>query len=673
MAKLTTGPTYNARRYRGQLAPFQTHCRHVNLMATIVHKIPPGDEHVKLFRPMTLALVTAIACVAPSTAPVSAGTIRLGNVEATAVATAPNPDKYEELAARELVAYLEEMSGKKLKLVEIVDKVVPPGTIAVGSLATEAGLIHIDELAPLARDGYVARIADGRGAICGFRNVGTVYGTYKCLERLGVRFFAQDCEVVPKQDSLAIADCDLHDKPFFDYRLFYKLEQCYDRSPSLKLGNTMEEEMGDPSEIGEPGYWDHSSSFLVPYKTYGKTHPEYYALMKDGTRLHPTANKPFHIHLCLTNPDVRRISIERVLMLIGKQQERTYFTVSPGDGYDWCQCEKCKALDAVPGVNVTDRYLDFVNEVARAVAEKYPDKKIMAIAYTEATSTPPTRVKPEPNVFIVYCTYPPHTRCHLHDLTCEQNSESLRDIEDWLKLCPGQVGIFDYPKCYSMYYEPFNSFYAMKRKVDYYASKEIRFIGWCVAPRSFLDLFLYVQSQQAWDPKVDVESMIDSFMVAYYGPAAGPMREYFNVVCREIDERPVHQNCEGGRGKLVTAEFADRAYPMLDRARTAVAGDPVRLERVELEKFCVLWSDIQQRNPRNRQLTVDLPEFVRRLAEAVRIAKAQEIVQTGHSSIPPTMTDWLDAVAAAKLTTDPWYDDPWVTRLLADPQSILPK
>jgi hypothetical protein len=57
----------------------------------------------------------------------------------------------------------------------------------------------------------------------------------------------------------------------------------------------------------------------------------------------------------MTNPDVRRISTERMLMLIGKQPERTYFVVSPGDGYDWCECESCKALDAVPGVNVTPK------------------------------------------------------------------------------------------------------------------------------------------------------------------------------------------------------------------------------------------------------------------------------------------------------------------------------
>ena len=617
--------------------------------------------------PTTLVVLTLMAVLQASAA------IRLGDVEATALATVTGPTEFENLAASELAGYFEKIAGQRLKRVEIAGSEVPAGTIAVGRLAMKAGLIRGEELAGLARDGFVIRVGNGRGAVCGFRDVGTVYGAYTLLERCCVRFYAKDCEVVPKMEHLVLADCDLRDKPFFDYRVFYMLEKFFDRSPNLKLGNTLESEMGDPSDIGEPGYWDHSSAFLVPYKTYGETHPEYFALMKDGTRLHPIPGKRFDIHLCLTNPDVRRISIERMLMLIGRQKERTYFVVTPGDGYDWCQCENCKALDAVPGVNVTDRYLDFVNEVARAIGKIYPDKKIAAIAYTEATSTPPTRVKPERNVFVVYCTYPPHTKCQQHDLTCERNKEGLADIEGWLTLCPGQVGIFDYPKMYGLYHEPFNPFYGMKRKMDYYAGRDIRWIGWCVAPRSFLDLFLYAQSKQAWNPKVDMEALTDEFMAAYYGPAAKLMREYFNFVCREIDQRPVHQNCEAGHGQLVSAEFAERAYPMLDRARAAVANSPVCLERIELEKFCVLWSDIQHRNPRNRKLAVGLPEFVSRLAEAVRIAKAQKIIKTGRASISPTMADWLGAVAAAKIATEPWFDDPWVQQLLANPQSILPK
>jgi hypothetical protein len=104
------------------------------------------------------------------------------------VATVPRPATYEKLAANELVNYFEQMTSKKLALIQVADKKVPPGTIAVGTLATEAGLITAEELAPLVRDGYIIRVADGRAAVCGYRDVATAYAVYGWLERLGIRF-----------------------------------------------------------------------------------------------------------------------------------------------------------------------------------------------------------------------------------------------------------------------------------------------------------------------------------------------------------------------------------------------------------------------------------------------------------------------------------------------------
>jgi Flp pilus assembly protein CpaB len=114
---------------------------------------------MRLCRIVVLALVAVGVCGAVHKPPAHAwaGTIRLGQVEATAVATVPNPAKYEKLAADELVAYLERISGKRLKQLEIGNDSVPKGFIAVGTLASKAGLIAADELEPLARDGYVVR------------------------------------------------------------------------------------------------------------------------------------------------------------------------------------------------------------------------------------------------------------------------------------------------------------------------------------------------------------------------------------------------------------------------------------------------------------------------------------------------------------------------------------
>jgi hypothetical protein len=309
------------------------------------------------------------------------GTILLApESPAVSVATAPDATAREKLAADELVAYLAKITGRKVNRAEIADNHVPPGVIAVGPLARNAGLISQAELDAVGRDGYVVKVAQGSAALCGWRDVGTVYAAYELLRQVGVRFYAPDCEIVPQVKDLTIPACEVRRKPAYEFRVM---------TGNLKQGHTPNDDMGSPHEIGEPGNIVHASAYLVPYEKYAETHPEYFALQKDGKRLHgdPKA-EGFSIHLCLSNPDVRRISAERMLALIEKQPDRTFFGVSQGDGFAWCQCDRCKALDAVPGVNMTDRLLDYVNHVARAVAAKYPDKRIVTLAYTNATSPP---------------------------------------------------------------------------------------------------------------------------------------------------------------------------------------------------------------------------------------------------------------------------------------------
>ncbi|UCG76229.1 MAG: DUF4838 domain-containing protein, partial [Gemmatimonadota bacterium] len=355
----------------------------------------------------------------------SGGSIRIApDVPVVAVATAVDATAREKLAADEIAAYLQRIAGPEIERVELTEDGVGEGIIAVGALARRAGIIAQQELDAIARDGYVVRVANGRAGICGWRDVGTVYGAYALLRELGVRFYAPQCEVVPARPDLVIPECELSAAPHYEWR---------GMTDNMKLGQTPDDDVGDPGEIGEPGSWVHSADFLVPFDTYSEEHPEYFALGKDGERLRrdPSRHR-FDVHLCLSNPDVQRLSAERMLYLIEKQPDRTFFGVSQGDGFGWCECEACRALDAVPGVEMTDRLLEYVNFIARAVAERYPDKRILTLAYTFATSPPPQRVKPEPNVMVQFCPYPGRVECQSHDLTCEQNSKGLADFEGWL-------------------------------------------------------------------------------------------------------------------------------------------------------------------------------------------------------------------------------------------------
>ncbi len=602
------------------------------------------------------------------------GNIRLGKNVVTAVATAPQASEREQLAANEIIDYLFQITGRRLPLINITNSIIPDGVIVVGQLAILSGLISQDEINSVACDGFVIKINHKNGAICGWRDLGTVYGAYELLGRLGIRYYSPDCEFIPHKNELVIPELTCSVKPRYDMRAIFKLDVYFHGlRPSVKLGYTPYDDMGYSGDLGTPGErnWVHSASFLVPYNKYGKEHPEFFALQQNGQRYKPEVGPPGH--LCLSNENMRKVSSERLLLLIEKQKKRSFFVVTQGDGRSewWCQCNSCKALDAEPGNHMTDRLLEYVNYDAGVVAKKYPGKKILTLAYTEATSRPPTRVLPDSNVMVMYCPYPPQTPCQSHGLECPENRLGLEELKGWLSKCPNNMYIFDYPRGYHTWYEPFGSFYAMVSKMSLYSSFGVRGIIDCVVPTNFSDLFIFVQGKLLWDPKINVESLVDEFMSAYYGPAAPAIRNYFNFMHQEIDSRPVHQMCEGPNPELVTSEYADKALNMFKIAQATVANDSIRLRRVEAEKFCVLWSDINQRNTVNNKLSISLDEHIQRFREMVRIARDLKIIQVSNNRDKASFKGWVRSVAPLWLQSEPWYDDPAVNILIAQPDNLF--
>lgn len=619
--------------------------------------VSPGYESVLVHR---LAVRPAAGFAADER---EAGTVTFADgTDVGRIVVSANARPRERFAAEELAKYIAAICGRRLPVEE---QATPggdsKGTIRVGSAAAEAGLVARDELENVKRDGYVVRVREGRGAVCGWRDLGSIYGAYALLRELGVRFYAPGCEAVPRTDRLVIPDCELVRKPLLEFR---KTTQ------DLKLGHTPNDDLGDPREIGAAGSLVHSAAYLLPFAEYADTHPEYFALQKNGKRLSREDGERFDVHLCLSNPDVRRISAERLLALIEKQPDRTFFGVSQGDGFAWCQCESCKAFDAVPGREMADRLLDYVNAVARRVAETYPDKRILTLAYTHATSPPPIKTRPEPNVMVQFCPYPGRVFCQSHDLTCEKNEGGLADLEGWLRLCPGNMYIFDYPRGYKVWYEPFGSFYAMKRKMDRYLASGVRGIYYCGVPTNFRDLFVYVQSAMHWDAAVDVEALIDEFMAAYYGAAAPFLRGYFDLLHREVEERQFHQMCEGANPGLMSAELAEKSLALFAEAEAAVVDDRACLHRVRGETFCVLFGDLDARNPVTGNLAVSEEVFAGRVAEFMKLGRILRRTVVGRREAG-VVGDWLYRTCRIRTKTSPWYADAVCRRMQRDPIGTL--
>lgn len=600
---------------------------------------------------------------------------RLTNSDLTAIAISSNASEREAFAANELIDYFYKITGEKLPLIKIKNSTVPEGTIAVGSLAIESGLVTKADLDSVADEGFVIRINSNNGALCGWRDLGTIYGAYELLKQMGVKFYAQECEVIPSMTKLSIPELNISRKPHYDLRSIFKMDVYYPEFHSyLKLGYTPNDDLGYHGDLGVPGErnWVHSASYLMPYQKFGKDHPEYFALKEDGQR-YSGVGAPGH--LCLSNMEMREVGAERLLSLVEQQKERSYFVVTQGDGgpRNWCQCADCKAFDSKAGVHMTDRLMDYVNFNARKVAEKFPDKKILTLAYGSATANPPTRIDPDSNVMVMYA--PLHRpepnydgECHSHGLDCINNLWAKKDIEDWLSLYPDNIYIFDYPRNYFRWYQPFGGFYAMVDKMKFYSTSGIRGMVFCVVPGNYRDLFMYVMGHLLWDPDSNVEALIDDFMSVYYGAAATGIREYFDFMYNEIVVRTVHQHSEKSNPELVTSEFSDLALKMFERAQAAAANDSVLLSRVEFEKFSVLWADIDQRNTVENNLSIDLSLHAKRFAELVRIAKEHKMINVGGRI---TFKDWIQQVSPIRLQSQLWYNDPAIDIFISHPENLF--
>jgi len=165
----------------------------------------------------------------------NAGTIRLKGGEITAIVTAPEPSVREQFAARELADYLFKITGKQLPVKQVSGNILPEGAIAVGRLAQQSGLITEEELKAVAPDGFVVKINEKTGAVCGLRDLGTLYGAYELLKEVGVRFYAQDCEVIPVKKKLEIQELDKSVNPAYEMRAIFKYDVYFPgRKPSPK-------------------------------------------------------------------------------------------------------------------------------------------------------------------------------------------------------------------------------------------------------------------------------------------------------------------------------------------------------------------------------------------------------------------------------------------------------
>jgi hypothetical protein len=377
-----------------------------------------------------------------------------------------------DYAAAELQRFLRDVSGATFEIVaERQAGSGPAFLLGAGRRVEQTGLIA--EAKKLKGDGVLIKTVGQDIVLLGDGERGQLNSVYSLLELyLGCRFLAHDCIITPKKDILTLPRIDYRYSPPFIYRevLAYDASR-WDFAARQKLnGGNMKQCLAlpwpgpDERILGIVIYpFVHTFASIVPPDEYFEDRPEYFGLVKGKRHAALIGGQ-----LCLTNPDVLKMAKQKAFEWIEHHPKLTSVDISQNDAYPGssgaCECKNCIAIVKEEG-SQHGPILRFVNDVADAVKEKYPEKFVDTLAY-DYTIIPPNKTKPRDNVIIRLC----HYGCYFHGIEKEDMSKDFRAAVDrWPRLAK-HVWIWHYGTNFWHYLAPNPNLEALVKDFRYYAS-----------------------------------------------------------------------------------------------------------------------------------------------------------------------------------------------------------
>jgi hypothetical protein len=541
----------------------------------------------------TLGMTAVLFCLGnSSTVRADELTLADGAKSAYSIVVADNASPSTRHAAEELQLFLHQISGAKLPIVS--DRQAPAEReIVVGDNARLRSLGTKIDFPALGREGYVLRTVGQRLVIAGGEPRGTLYGVYGLLEdHLGCRWFTPDVSRIPQTPRIAVPALDEQRVPVLEYREPFTFD-CFDgdwcaRNRMNSTRGRLEAKHGGKILFGD-GFFVHTFATLVPPEKYFAEHPEYFSLV-GGKRQNGYAQ------LCCTNEDVIRLCTEGILKAMRTQPDAFVFSVSQNDTDKHCECPACQALAQQEDSQIAP-VLQLVNRVAEAVEKEFPDKAIETLAY-QWTRRPPKSMRPRRNVIIRLCSI---ECCFAHPLDkcdCAANQAFCRDLEGWANVSQ-RLWIWDYVTDFANYLMPFPNQRVRNENIRLFAKNHVTGIfeqDTYETPHSELAaLGGYLTAKFLWNPEYDEETAMNEFLAAYYGPAAGTVRRYIDLLHDRVERENIHVMIYVPVTHAhLTDELLAQADALWQEAEQQAAGDPAVLQRVKLSRMSVDYAIVER-------------------------------------------------------------------------------
>ncbi len=434
-------------------------------------------------------------------------------------------------AAVELQTYLQRSGGAKLPIVhQPAAKMIGLGDSEV---ARDAGvfadkmpwegfriLSKDTRLFLVGRDTEDAQQTPGGGSSRGTYNA----VCYFLEQYVGVRWLipGEHGEYVPKSPDVTVADTDFSDAPaMLNRRVPYTQE----RRPDVK-------QWWQHQGLGWSLYLNHAHNWrrTIPVSQF-EEHPDWFA-ERAGVRVPPTGR----YKLCTTNPGLVQAYAEAAIAYFDNTPDATCYSLSPSDSGGYCECDQCSALyekDPRGRRSVTPAILTFYNDVARIVAEKYPDKVLAGYVYAAYLFPPQQPIKLEPNVFVVLTPSIDYGFTLARPAVREQWEKLLRD---WSEVTEN-ISYYDLPV----------NILTQAGALNPPGLEILQFIYPRLASAHVKGVYVYgdpawgraaplnyLLAKLAWNPNADVEALFDEYCAKAYGAGGDDINRMFRMLDREV-------------------------------------------------------------------------------------------------------------------------------------------
>ena len=493
-------------------------------------------------------------------------------------------------AAEELQRFTEQMTGVKSPIITD-DAALPANAIVLGETRYTAQVLgEPASVAALGEDGFRIKTCPPHLVIVGGPVRGTLYGVYELLERFGgCHWFASWHSVIPKLDNWTIPRVDQTQKPAFALRESFWFDM-FDGDLAARNkcnGNAMRlsDKHGGKIRFGGD-LFVHTANVLCPPEEFFAAHPEYFSEI-NGKRVKDQTQ------LCLTNPDVLKIVTARVLDRIRKDPTAKLFSVSQNDWLNFCTCAACKAIDDREQSHA-GTMIAFVNQVAEAVEEEFPNVWIETLAY-QYTRKPPKTIRPRHNVVPRLCSIECDFSRPLDQSAFGENRTFVDDIRSWSAITD-KLYIWDYVTNFKDYIGPFPNTLSLQGNAKFFRNNHVVGLfeegAYQGRHADFAELKAWLLAKWLWNPDLPAEPLLNEFFSGYYGAAAPIVRRYFDEV-HAFHNDPLTKPLlifDDIADPIIPDDFYAHAAQLWQQAEVAVKDSPAHAYNVRMGAIPVMYA-----------------------------------------------------------------------------------